>query len=79
MTNIIYDGKTTKSIDNLPPEAWTFLKGGTTSDIKIELLQNVSWLYRAIQLIGQGVASMPFVLYKGEVEFDNSKQWENIQ
>jgi hypothetical protein len=41
------------------------------------LFRSVAWLNRAIEMRANAVASMPFLLYRGETEVDTSKIWKN--
>ena len=77
MDNIVYDGRTKTNINNLPEEAWTYLRGeGEDGGLK-ELQKRVPWLYQGMNIRAQGVASVPFAIYKGETEIDISEDWQN--
>lgn len=69
----------TKSIafDQYPEEAWKTLSGGDDGNLAAAYFRSVSWLYRAVEIRSQAVASMPFTIYRGETEFDTSDDWQN--
>ncbi len=71
----------TKSIDlpQYPDEAWEWLAGGPdeTPSSPRQYFKAVPWLYRGVELRASAVASMPFALYRGESEFDASRDWKN--
>jgi len=77
MANILYDGHKKTSINNLPEEAWEYLRGEGQDDGLKKLQKSVPWLYRGMNIRAQSVASVPFALYKGEVEYDVSDDWQN--
>ena len=76
---IIYtDGATAKSIDlaQYPDEAWTWITN--PPDNKSDILYNsVAAVYRVANMSADALASLPFVVLKGEKEVDTSAQWEN--
>lgn len=77
MANILYDGHRKTNINNLPEEAWEYLRGeGEDSGLKL-LQKKVPWLYRGLEYRANGVASVPFAIYKGDAEFDTSEDWQN--
>ena len=74
---ILYDGHRKTNINNLPEEAWEYLRGeGQDSGLK-ELQKKVPWLYRGMNIRANSVASIPFSIYKGEAEWDTSEDWQN--
>ena len=77
MANILYDGHKKTSINNLPEEAWEYLRGEGQDDGLKKLQKSVPWLYRGMNIRAQSVASVPFALYKGETEYDVSDDWQN--
>lgn len=77
MDNIIYDGARKTSLGNLPEEAWEYLRGEGQDDGLKLLQKKVPWLYRGMNIRALSVASVPFALYKGEVEHDVSDDWQN--
>lgn len=76
MANILYDGRTKTNINSLPEEAWTYLRGGKDSEQQ-NIWKRVPWLYRGVELRSQAVAQMPFGIYKGETEIDDSEDYQN--
>lgn len=68
----------TKSIDlpQYPNAAWTWY-GGKPGDPADSLVPQVAWLYRAIAMISQCLADLPFALTKGETDVDTSDDWQN--
>jgi len=78
MKSVLYDGRTKTSINNLPEEAWTYLRGeGEDSGLK-ELQKKVPWLYRGMLMRANSVANVPFaILDKNNNEYDTSDDWEN--
>lgn len=62
------------------PAAWTWLGGGPLAgDEKTakDYFGKVPWLYRGVGLIAGTVASMPFIIYKGDKEFETSDDYAN--
>lgn len=73
----MYDGK---SINQLldRPEAWTYITGGEENEKDIKVIRaSVPWLYRAMHLIANAVANIPFSIYKGETEVASNEDWED--
>ncbi len=64
-------------LSDLPPEAWQYLRGGTSGGDRAKLHRAVPWLFRGVDLRADAVADMPFVVFRGETEHDNSKDWQN--
>ena len=57
---------------------WTILTGEDNNTATTqELFEAVPWLYRGITLRADAVAGMPFALYRGQTEYDTSKDWQN--
>ena len=52
-------------LEDLPPEAWTILSGGSQSQAIDKLYATVSWLYRCVELRANGVMTMPFAVKRG--------------
>lgn len=42
-----------------------------------EMFRSVAWLYRALQMRANAVASMPFAIMRGETEVDTSDDYQN--
>lgn len=71
-----FDGQKSIDLPQYPDEAWNWLSGKPESgDDKI--CKSVAWLYRAIAMIAQCAADMPFVLQKGSQDWDTSADWQN--
>src|SRR3990167_5883867 len=63
--------------EDLPAEAWNIVLGRRDETNLQELYQQVSWLFRAVDIRCNGVQSVPFSLYNGDEEIDNSADWQN--
>ena len=63
--------------EDLPAEAWNIVLGKRDETNLQELYQQVSWLFRAVDIRCNGVKSVPFSIYKGEEEIDTSSDWKN--
>lgn len=58
---MFYDGMKAVRLDDLPDEAWTYVLGGDGSQEDVDkLFATVAWMYRAVTLRAQAVATMPF-------------------
>ncbi len=68
-------------LSELPPEAWQYLRGGAATGSLAKLHRAVPWLFRGVDLRGDAVANMPFVIWSGRGdsarEVDNSRDWQN--
>ena len=74
---ILTDGA--KSADLLTsddPSVWNFLSGRKATE-DTDMLFRVAAAYRAFHLKANTVSGIPFILYKGDTEFDISSKWEN--
>lgn len=77
-------GVTLKSIPlrKLPPDAWTMLQGQDTGDMPasvdiVKLYERVAWLNRAVDLIADAAASVPYEFHDvatGDVP-ENEPEW----
>lgn len=68
----------TISINDLPEGAWTYLTGKATDDEDLEkYYRDVPWLFRGVDIRANAVSTMPFSIYKGDTEIDNSENYEN--
>ena len=77
MTNILYDGHKKTNINNLPEEAWEYLRGdGPDSELR-KLQKAVPWLYAAVETRANALAAVPFSIYRGTEEIDRVEEWEN--
>lgn len=63
-----------------PEAAWTILGGaGSDSQHAAAYFHAVPWLYRAVEIRAEAVASMPFAIYRGngQAEYDTSVDYKN--
>lgn len=63
-TRLLGPGLKSVSLDDLPASAWTWFtphEGATTTE---EYVKSVPWLWRAVQMRAQAVASLPFAIVK---------------
>lgn len=74
---LYFDGTKSIPLSQLPAEAWTYLSGGESANALREAYQQVPWLFRGVELRAQSVASLPFVVLRGNDEIDSSKDWQN--
>lgn len=66
-------------LDDLPPEAWNVIQGAYSGDGDLsDYYHKVSWAFRAIDLLANRVMAMPFAIYRGEQEVDNSDDYQNV-
>src|SRR5574342_42486 len=71
---IYTDGE--KAVSLTGEEGWTyFSKPANTNEI--EQYARVAAAFRAYNLKANTIGNMPFILYRGEEEFDTSSTWEN--
>ncbi|MCK5564495.1 MAG: phage portal protein [Planctomycetes bacterium] len=77
---MFYDGsRKAINIENLPPEAWKILSGGSRDNSELEILRKVvPWLYAGVEERAGAQKNMPFVILddRGE-EFDTSENYQN--
>jgi len=80
MAYTYFDGRKSITFDNYPPEAWEVLDGPKDNDYESPefLFRRVPWLGRAVKMRSDAVASVPFVLMKGDKEIDTSEEWQNV-
>ena len=72
------DGAKSIDLPQYPDDAWNWLSGKPESgDDKIYV--SVAWIYRAIAMIAQCAADLPFALVKGETDVDTSDDWQNTE
>ena len=72
------DGAKAVPLNALPPEAWTFITGEGPDAAELHTLYDrVPWLYRGVGIRGMALASIPFVVMRGEDEIDSSENYEN--
>lgn len=58
-------------------DAWTYYSNGPQSR-ETALYRTIPVLYRGVQIIADSVCKVPFALYRGDNEVDNSASWDNI-
>ena len=74
---ILSDGQKAININDLPPEAWTPLRGGNAGKIE-EYHRTVPWLFRGVDLRANAVASLPFaIVNEAGDEVDTSDDYKN--
>lgn len=75
----LFDG--TKSIDlpQYPDEAWTWLSGKPGGDAPglQSYYKAIPFLFRGVDMRANRVSSMPFGIFRGETEIDNSADYQN--
>lgn len=73
------DGAGVKSIDlpQYPDAAWNWITGKPDDTSDESLYSRVAAVYRCANLTADAVSNIPFVVYKGETEFDRSNDWQN--
>jgi HK97 family phage portal protein len=66
------------NLEDMPEEAWRYLAGGDqkTADRK-KAFREIPWVSRGVHLRGNGVASLPFVIKRGDNLVDNSEEYQN--
>ena len=69
----------TVSINDLPEGAWQYITGkpAETDDIAT-YYRAIPWLFRGVGLRSNAVGTMPFSIFKGENEVDNSDDYKNV-
>jgi len=75
-----FDGAQVKSLnpwETDDPTYWTTLTGDDKPKGEAEYFRTVPWLYRAVKDRSNNVGRMPFIIYKGKAEFDNSTDYAN--
>jgi len=80
MKQYLFDGKKTVSIDQLPPEAWTFFgsaPSGTVKEIEERYIR-VPFLNRAVHIRANAVSTLPFdITNLAGTELDTSEDYQN--
>ena len=66
------------ALNDLPPEAWINFTGGdgTVSGLQ-KYYKAIPWLFRGVNIRANAVAAMPFAIFKGDTEIDNSDDYQN--
>lgn len=78
MTDLYNPFIKTVALNDLPESAWRYILGGDGGAAEIkELYQSIPWLFRGVDIRANAVASMPFSIYRGETEIDNSDDYKN--
>ena len=73
---LYFDGKKSILLEQFPDDAWEFYSGAPETTQQ-EYYKFIPTLYRAVDLRGGAVASMPFHIMKGDDEYDSSASWNN--
>ncbi len=74
----IYDGEKSTRLEDLPPEAWRAISGGSAEGGLIEkLYSSVPWLWRGVRARAAAMSKMPFVIMQGDEIIDSSLNYEN--
>jgi len=74
---IIYDGQKAVNLNDLPPEAWTYLSGGPGSDVQ-KYYKAVPLIWRGVDLIANAVSTLPFsIVNQAGDEIDSSDDYQN--
>lgn len=73
------DGKFIKNIDlpQYPDSAWNWITGKPEDTSDDMLYSHVAAVYRCANLTADAVSNVPFVVYKGDQEYDRSDDWQN--
>jgi HK97 family phage portal protein len=73
------DGKKNVELWGDDPTGWTIYGNQTGAKATIiDLYSRVPWLFQAVNVRSNALASTPFVIYKEDKEIDNSESWKNI-
>lgn len=68
----------TVSMNDLPESAWQYITGKPAdSDDLSTYYRAVPWLFRGVGLRANAVSTMPFSVFRGEQEIDNSDEYKN--
>lgn len=68
----------TVSINDLPESAWTYITGKPADSEDLSTYYRaVPWLFRGVALRANAVSNMPFSVFRGETEIDNSDEYKN--
>lgn len=66
------------SINDLPESAWQYIVGGVSgADDTGKFMQTIPWLFRGVDIRANALANVPFSMFKGDKEIDNSEDWQN--
>ncbi len=65
-------------LEDLPAEAWTVLTGGHAHGELNTLYEAVPWLFRGVNVRSTALSKMPFAIFDGENEIDNSSNYKNV-
>lgn len=76
MKTFLYDGMKSYDAPMNMPEAWSSL-GQQKDATDSELASRVAAVFRVRDLLSNAVANVPFSIYEGETEIDNSADWQN--
>src|SRR3990172_3316464 len=73
-----YSGKTIR-VEDLPPEAWAVVFGGSGNGGMQDLYSKVSWVFRSIDILMANIGQVPFVIEDlAGNQIDDSKKYENV-
>lgn len=78
---MMYDGNQKVSLSSIHPghPIWEAIMSGTESGKNLQVLRRkVPWLFRGIEVRQHAVSSIPFSVYKGNVEVDSSDDYQNV-
>ena len=74
-----YNPFKTVSMSDLPEGAWTYITGQPQDEKDIQTYYKaIPWLFRGVDIRADAVAAMPFSIYRGETEIDNSEDYKNV-
>jgi len=69
----------TVSINDLPESAWQYITGKPADEDDLgTYYRAVPWLFRGVGLRSNAVSSMPFSIFRGDTEIDNSDDYKNV-
>jgi len=78
---IFFDGNQKVSLSSIHPghPTWEAIMSGSNNGQNLQVLRRkVPWLFRGIEIRKHAVSSIPFSIYKGNVEVDNTDDWQNV-
>lgn len=69
----------TVSLNDLPEEAWQYFTGGgdEASGNLQQYYKSIPWMFRGVDIRANAVVSVPFSIYRGSDEIDNSEDYQN--
>ena len=77
MKSVYFDGAKAASLGDMDG-FMDYLLGGDSPDVSAKnAYRSVPWLYRAVTMRANSVASVPFTIYRGETEVDSSEDYQN--